>query len=79
MSADEVLEYIVKLVASLEKEKEEAERKCEELKKQAESEHEANKIDKLFDKVFWERSKACTLENVIFQLKLELVNYNRPN
>lgn len=79
MKADEILEYIVKYVASLEKEKEEAECKCEELKKQAENEHEKEKIDKLFDKVFWERSKACTLESVIFRLKLELVNYNRSN
>lgn len=79
MNAEQVLENIMRLVASLEKEKEEAECKCEKLKKQAESEHEAKKIYELYDKVFWERSKECTLENVIFQLKLELVNYNRSN
>lgn len=77
MNAEQALEGIMRLVASLEKEKEEAECKCEELKKQAESEHEAKKIDELYDKVFWERSKECTLRNVILQLKLELINFKR--
>lgn len=37
MNAEQVLEWIVKLVGSFEKEKEEASRKCEELRKQAEN------------------------------------------
>lgn len=79
MNAEQVLEWIVKLVDSFEKEKEEASRKCEELRKQAENAQNKETIDKLYDKIFWERSKECTLESVIFRLKLDLSNFKRSN